>query len=74
MQTPNAVAEDIIKIIYDIYYGQDKEAIQFRVNYDYGTKHGLSEWWDENGKLLFRKNYKYGIKVPDSKGKPLYTI
>ena len=33
MQTPNAVAEDIINIIYDIYYGQDKEAIQFRVRY-----------------------------------------
>lgn len=33
MQTPNAVAEDIIKIIYDIYYGQDKEAIQFRVRW-----------------------------------------
>ena len=33
MQTPNAVAEDIINIIYDIYYGKDKDAIQFRVHW-----------------------------------------
>lgn len=53
MQTPNAVAEDIIKIIYDIYYGQDKEAIQFRVNY--GTN-GVVD------KIIHTIREKYGVE------------
>lgn len=61
MQTPNAVAEDIIKIIYDIYYGQDKEAIQFRVRY--GTN-GVVD------KIIRTIREKYGVE-PKSNAYPL---
>lgn len=53
MQTPNAVAEDIINIIYDIYYGQDEEAIQFRVNY--GANGAVD-------KIIRTIREKYGVK------------
>ena len=54
MQTPNAVAEDIINIIYDIYYGQDKEAIQFRV------RHGANGAVD---KIIRTIREKYGVEL-----------
>ena len=61
MQTPNAVAEDIIKIIYDIYYGQDKEAIQFRV------RQGANGAVD---KIIRTIREKYGVE-PKSNAYPL---
>lgn len=61
MQTPNAVAEDIIKIIYDIYYGQDAEAVQFRV--DYGADGAVD-------KIIYTIREKYGVE-PKSNAYPL---
>lgn len=61
MQTPNAVAEDIIKIIYDIYYGQDKETIQFRVRY--GANGAVD-------KIIHTIREKYGVE-PKSNVYPL---
>lgn len=61
MQTPNAVAEDIINIIYDIYYGQDKGSIQFRV------RHGAN---GAVNKIICTIRERYGVE-PKSNVYPL---
>ena len=36
--------------------------MQNRTNYKNGKQHGLSEWFEENGKFIQKNNYKNGNK------------